>query len=116
MRAIRGNLKQRAAPPLAQWLIHAARRRSSVTYGEAARRLEIEFDKVFPTRMGIPAGALMHRILEVQLDCPLQKPPAQSTDRSRPSIPASAPYSRSIAPTASPLGKHRVDTTRPGSG
>ena len=58
MRSTRDNLKQHAAPPLAQWLIHVAKRRSSVTYGEAARRLEIEFefDTIFPTRMGIPAG------------------------------------------------------------
>lgn len=73
MRATRANLTQHAARPLAQWVIHAAKRRSSVTYGEAARRLEIEFefDNISPTRMGIPAGALMYRILEVQPDCPL---------------------------------------------
>ena len=73
MQATSDNLKRHAAPPLAQWLIHAAKRRSSVTYGEAARRLEndFEFETIFPTRMGIPAGALMYRILEVQPDCPL---------------------------------------------
>ena len=73
MRPTRGNLKQHATPLLAQWLIHATKRRSSVTYGEAARRLEIdfEFDTIFPPRMGIPAGVLMYRILEVQSDCPL---------------------------------------------
>ena len=73
MRATPDNLKQYAAAPLAQWLIHAAKIRSSVTYGEAKRRLEMdfEFDTIFPTRMGIPAGALMYRILEAQQDCPL---------------------------------------------
>ncbi len=73
MRATVYNLKHHASAPLAQWLIHAAKRRSSVTYGEAKRRLEteLEFDSIFPTRMGIPAGALMYRILEIQPDCPL---------------------------------------------
>ena len=73
MRATADNLKQHASAPLAQWLIHAAKRRSSVTYGEAKRRLEteFEFDTIFPIMMGIPAGALMRRILEIQPDCPL---------------------------------------------
>ena len=74
MRATRDNLKQYAVPPLARWLIHAAKRRSSITYGEAARRLEIEieFDNIFPLiKMGYPAGVLMNRILEVQPDSPL---------------------------------------------
>ena len=73
MRATADNLKQHASVPLAQWLIHAAKRRSSVTYGEAKRRLEteFEFDTIFPIMMGIPAGALMCRILEIQPDCPL---------------------------------------------
>ena len=73
MRATPDNLKRHASAPLAQWLIYAAKRRSSVTYGEAKRRLEteFEFDTIFPTSMGIPAGALMYRILEIQPDCPL---------------------------------------------
>ena len=73
MRATTDNLKHHASAPLAQWLIHAAKRRSSVTYGEAKRRLEteFEFDTIFPTRIGIPAGALMYRILKIQPDCPL---------------------------------------------
>ena len=68
------NLRQRAAPVLAQWLIREARRGSSITYGQAARRLEgeIGFNNIFPlSRMGIPAGHLMDRILEVSPDCPL---------------------------------------------
>ena len=73
MRATPDNLKRHASAPLAQWLIHAAKRRSTVTYGEAKRRLEIEheFDTIFPTRMGAPAGGLMYRLLEVRPDCPL---------------------------------------------
>ena len=73
MQATRDNLRQHAAPPLTQWLIHAAKRRSSLTYGEAKRRLETEldFDTIFPPMMGVPAGALMNRILRVRSDCPL---------------------------------------------
>ena len=73
MRATPDNLKQHAAAPLAQWLIHAAKRRSTITYGAAKRRLETEFgfDTIFPTRMGAPAGRLMDRLLYVRPDCPL---------------------------------------------
>lgn len=55
------NLKKHATKPLMQWLIDAAKRRRSITYGEAKRRLEAEigFSDIFPTRVGIPAGALM---------------------------------------------------------
>lgn len=58
---------------MAQWLIHAARRRSSITCEEAKRRLETEFgfDTIFPLMVGVPAGALMSRILRVDSDCPL---------------------------------------------
>lgn len=58
------NLKKHATKPLMQWLIDAAKRRRSITYGEAKRRLEAEigFSDIFPTRMGIPAGALMSDI------------------------------------------------------
>ena len=67
------NLQQHAAPPLAQWLIQAARRRSSITYGEAKRRLETEigFNIIFSAMMGKPAGWLMDQILDVRPDCPL---------------------------------------------
>ena len=73
MQATRENLQQHAAPPLTQWLIDAAKRRSSLTYGEAKRRLEIDidFDTIFSSMMGVPAGALMNRILHVRSDCPL---------------------------------------------
>ena len=73
MQATRDNLRQHAARPLTQWLIHAAKRRSSLTYGEAKRRLEteIDFNTIFSSMMGVPAGALMNRILRVRSDCPL---------------------------------------------
>ena len=73
MRATKENLRQHAAEPLAQWLIHAARHRSSMNYGEAKRRLETEigFDTIFSPMMGVPAGALMDQILDVRPDCPL---------------------------------------------
>ena len=73
MQASRDNLIHHAAEPLAQWLIHAAKRRSTITYGEAKRRLEAEFgfNTIFPTMMGHPAGEVMHRLLDVQRDCPL---------------------------------------------
>ena len=67
------NLREHAVPPLTQWLIHAAKRRSSITYGEAQLRLEKEigFSRIGrSTRMGVPAGALMDRIWAVRDDCP----------------------------------------------
>ncbi len=71
--ATQQNLQRHAAAPVAQWLIHAAIQRSSVTYGEARRRLETEigFSTIFSTRMGIPAGTLMDKMLKVKKDCPL---------------------------------------------
>ena len=72
MRPTKKNLKEHAAQPLAQWLIHAARRRSSITYGEAKLRLEREigFSTIFSPTMGVPAENLMDRMLHVRPDCP----------------------------------------------
>ena len=72
MRPTKKNLKEHAAQPLAQWLIHAARRRSSITYGEAKLRLEREigFSTIFSPTMGVPAGNLMDRMLHVRPGCP----------------------------------------------
>ena len=72
MRPTKKNLKEHAAQPLAQWLIHAARRRSSITYGEAKLRLEREigFSTIFSPTMGVPAGNLMDRMLDVRPGCP----------------------------------------------
>lgn len=43
-----------------------------MTYGEAKHRLETEvgFDTIFSTRMGVPIGELMKRILAVESECP----------------------------------------------
>ena len=43
-----------------------------MTYGEAKHRLETEmgFDTIFSTRMGVPMGELMNRILAVESGCP----------------------------------------------
>lgn len=73
MRASRENLIRHGVEPLAQWLIHAAKRRSTLTYGQAKRRLETEFgfDTIFSIMMGYPAGAVMDRLLDVEPDCPL---------------------------------------------
>ena len=73
MQSTLDNLRQHATEPLARWLIHAARHRSSITYGAAKRRLETEvgFDTIFSSMMGKPAGTMMDQILAVQPDCPL---------------------------------------------
>ncbi|MCY4190676.1 MAG: hypothetical protein OXD42_05015 [Rhodospirillaceae bacterium] len=73
MRASRENLIRHGVEPLAQWLIHAAKRRSTLTYGQAKRRLETEFgfDTIFSIMMGYPAGAVMDRLLYVEPACPL---------------------------------------------
>ena len=73
MKASRENLIRHGVEPLAQWLMHAAQHRSTLTYGQAKRRLEteFEFDTIFPTSMGYPAGAVMDRLLAVEPDCPL---------------------------------------------
>ena len=72
MRGTKENLRNHAAKPLAQWLIHAAKRRTLMTYVEAKHRLEaeVDFDTIFSPMMGVPAGELMYRILAVQPDCP----------------------------------------------
>lgn len=64
IRATNENLKKHATKPLTQWLIDAAKRRRSITYGEVERRLEAEigFSYINPRRVGIPAGALMSDI------------------------------------------------------
>ena len=64
MQGTRENLKRHAARPLAQWLIHAAKRRTWMTYGEAKHRLETKagFDTIFSAMIGVPAGELMDRI------------------------------------------------------
>lgn len=54
-----------ATEPLTAWLVHAAKARTTVTYGQARKRLEVEsgFGPIFTVRIGIVAGAAINRIL-----------------------------------------------------
>ena len=63
----------KATMPLTAWLIHAARSRRTMTYGQAKRRLEgdCEFGVIFTVSVGKVAGAAMNRILEYVPDAPL---------------------------------------------
>ena len=63
----------RATGPLTAWLVHAAKSRGTMTYGQVKRRLESEcnFGDVFPVRIGRVAGAAMDRILEHSPRAPL---------------------------------------------
>ena len=68
------NLTSRyATEPLTRWLISAAKERTTLTYGEAKRRLEAEygFSTIFSTRMGYVAGTAMDMILEQDRTAPL---------------------------------------------
>ena len=67
------NLGQYGAKPLTQCLISAAKERTSITYGEAKRRLEDEHDftTIFSPMMGNPAGKAMENIHDVFPDAPL---------------------------------------------
>ena len=58
---------------LTRLLIQAARNRSKLTYGEAAKRLEekFRFSRIFRTRMGPLAGTMMDKILEQEPLAPL---------------------------------------------
>ena len=60
------NFSTVAVEPITRWLISAALNRRTITYGEAKVRLEKEigFTKIFPTRMGHPAGMAMKRIAD----------------------------------------------------
>ena len=63
----------RATKPLTAWLVHAAKRRGSITYGHAKARLENEcgFDTVFTVAVGRVAGAAVNRILAHRPKTPL---------------------------------------------
>ena len=68
------NLKSaQATQPLTAWLIHAAKSRDTMTYGQAKRRLENDcgFGIIFPVAVGKVAGAAMNRILEHFPNAPL---------------------------------------------
>ena len=75
VKATEANLASpRATEPLARWLIGAAKHCTDLTYGEAASRLEKEcgFSRIFPAiRMGVVAGEMQYRILELDSDAPL---------------------------------------------
>ena len=50
------NLRSKVATePLTRWLISAAKQRTTLTYGEGKRRLEVEcgFKTIFSMKMGI---------------------------------------------------------------
>ncbi len=75
VKATQANLASpRATEPLARWLVGAAKHCTDLTYGEAASRLEREcgFSRIFPAiRMGVVAGEMQYRILELDPDAPL---------------------------------------------
>ena len=62
-----------ATAPIMRWLIGAARQRTTITYGEAAARLEREcgFGSIFPRNMGVAVGDMQYRILELDEAAPL---------------------------------------------
>ncbi|SDY29619.1 hypothetical protein [Citreimonas salinaria] len=67
------NLLKYALAPTMRWLIAAALDGSTMTYGAVKARLETEegFSTVFATRIGLVAGALMHRIQKADPAAPL---------------------------------------------
>jgi hypothetical protein len=62
------NLIEHALEPAMRWLIATALDGTTMTYGDMKDRLEREasFLTVFPTRIGVVAGELMHKIQEVE--------------------------------------------------
>lgn len=62
-----------ATQPVTAWLIHAAKFRRTLSYGEAKRRLERDhgFGTIFSILMGRVAGAAMDRILVHNPNTPL---------------------------------------------
>lgn len=74
MKPTNANLEKFAAPLIARWLITASQERRVVTYGEAMEKLEREegFTSIGrATKLGRPAGILMHRLWEFDEDAPL---------------------------------------------
>lgn len=67
------NLRDHALEPTMRWLIATALDGTTMTYGQIKRQLEQQasFSTVFATRIGMVAGALMHRIQDVVPDAPL---------------------------------------------
>lgn len=67
------DLNQKAAKPMAIWLIDAALNGGDLSYEDAKTRVQkkLNFTKIFSTHMGGPAGQLMHDIQRIQKDAPL---------------------------------------------
>ena len=67
------NLDALATGPLTAWLVHAVKSRTTITYGQAKSRLELEcgFGTIFPVRIGRVAGAAMNRLLAEAPEVPL---------------------------------------------
>ena len=63
----------RATEPLMRWLVGAASNRKTLTYGEAAARLQREcgFTRVLPARIGVPGGEMQSRIRALDPEAPL---------------------------------------------
>lgn len=59
--------------PLTRWLISASEERKTITYREAGSRLEKEcgLSGIHPRNLGIPADAVMDRLLSVDESAPL---------------------------------------------
>lgn len=66
-------LNRKGAKPLARWLIEAALSGGTLTYGEAALRLqeELGYSYIFAAKTGGSADQLMEAIQRVELDVPL---------------------------------------------
>ena len=64
---------EQATGPLTEWLIHTAKSRRTMTYGEAKRRLEDNcgFGTIFNTQISWAANAVIERILHYDSDAPL---------------------------------------------
>ena len=64
----------KATEPLARWLIGAGKHHTTLTYGEAAHRLEREcgFGRIFPAiKMGVVVGQMQYEILRLISAAPL---------------------------------------------
>lgn len=63
----------RATKPLTEWLIQVAKSGTTMSYGRASQRLEVDcgFDVVVPVAVGRVAGAAMNRIRKRVPDAPL---------------------------------------------
>lgn len=73
VRPTRQNLEEIGHAPLMRIMIGVALDGATITYGEAARRLEPEadFSKIFSTEMGYAVGTLMDRLQAVDAHAPL---------------------------------------------